>query len=111
MGKDDKQNVKAIYRRAQAQHGLKNFNDSIEDCKKVVELDPQNREARELLKKARAGQKEIDKQAKGMFNNMCKALGKLTTPQTAGTKRPHEDAEPTEPIEKKQKQGETTAKG
>merc|ERR1712137_742434 len=79
--KEDTQNVKAIYRRAQAELGLKNFMDCIKDCKKVVELDPSNKEARALLKQAQAGQKEEDKKAKGLFANMCKALGKGPIPE------------------------------
>eukprot|EP00445_Apocalathium_hangoei_P043758 CAMPEP_0203971600 /NCGR_PEP_ID=MMETSP0359-20131031/98559_1 /ASSEMBLY_ACC=CAM_ASM_000338 /TAXON_ID=268821 /ORGANISM="Scrippsiella Hangoei, Strain SHTV-5" /LENGTH=586 /DNA_ID=CAMNT_0050909583 /DNA_START=62 /DNA_END=1822 /DNA_ORIENTATION=+ len=78
--KDDKENIKAIFRRAQAQLHLKNFQDCMNDCKKVVELDSQNKEARALLKLAQAGQKEEDKQAKGLFANMCKALGKGPIP-------------------------------
>jgi len=79
--KDDASNVKAIYRRAQAELGLKNFLECIGDCKKVVDLDPQNKEARALLKQAQAGQKEEDKKAKGLFANMCKALGKGPIPE------------------------------
>merc|ERR1712039_978216 len=79
--KEDTQNVKAIYRRAQAELGLKNFSDCIKDCRKVVEMDPQNKDARVLLKQAQAGQKEEDKKAKGLFANMCKALGKGPIPE------------------------------
>merc|ERR1712039_1028856 len=79
--KEDTQNVKAIYRRAQAELGLKNFFECIKDCRKVVELDPPNKEARALLKQAQAGQKEEDKKAKGLFANMCKALGKGPIPE------------------------------
>jgi len=74
--KDDALNLKATFRRAQAEYGLKNFSECMRDCKKVVELDPKNREAREVLKQAQAGQKEEDKKSKGLFANMCKALGK-----------------------------------
>merc|ERR1712194_825834 len=79
MGEDGL-NVKATFRRAQAECGLKNFMECIRDCKKVVELDAKNREARELLKQAQAGQKEEDKKSKGLFANMCKALGKGLIP-------------------------------
>jgi len=79
--KDDPQNVKAVYRRAQAEFGLKDFLDCIRDCKRVVELDPQNKEARALLKQAQAGQKEEDKKSKGLFASMCKALGKGPIPE------------------------------
>eukprot|EP00929_Paragymnodinium_shiwhaense_P119795 TRINITY_DN91692_c0_g1_i1.p1 TRINITY_DN91692_c0_g1~~TRINITY_DN91692_c0_g1_i1.p1 ORF type:complete len:578 (-),score=236.71 TRINITY_DN91692_c0_g1_i1:147-1880(-) len=89
--KEDKLNVKALYRRAQADLGLKNFLDSMNDCKKVIQLDPQNREARSLLKEAQAGQKGVDNQAKGMYANMCKALGKGPIPEPYKHKLP--DAE------------------
>merc|ERR1712061_346725 len=68
--KDDKQNVKAMYRRAQAEYHLKNYLESIRDCKRIVELDPRNRDVRALLKQAQAGQKLVGKQAKGLFENM-----------------------------------------
>jgi len=82
----ESQNVKALYRRAQAQLGLKNFLDCISDCKKVVELDPNNKDARTLVKQAQVGQKDEDKKSKGLFANMCKALGKGPIPQPGKTK-------------------------
>ena len=75
--KEDAQNVKATFRRAQAQFGMKNFLDCIQDCKKVVELDAQNRDARLLLKKAQDGQKEEDKKSKGLFATMRAAQSEL----------------------------------
>mmetsp|Transcript_46290 Transcript_46290/g.91681 ORF Transcript_46290/g.91681 Transcript_46290/m.91681 type:complete len:569 (+) Transcript_46290:1-1707(+) len=78
--KEDKQNIKALYRRAQAELGLKNFLECIGDCKKVVELDSQNKEARALLRQAQLAQREEDKKAKGLFANMCKALGRGAGP-------------------------------
>jgi len=73
--REDTQNVKALYRRAQAEFGLKNFLECIGDCRKVVELDAQNKDARALLRQAQAAQREEDKKAKGVFANMCKAFG------------------------------------
>merc|ERR1711920_853457 len=73
-------------RRAQAEYGLKNFTECIQDCKNVVDIDNQNKEARVLLKQAQAGQKEVDKQAKGLFANMCKALGKGPIPEPGKSK-------------------------
>merc|ERR1719329_2141132 len=61
------------------------------DCKKVVEIDAQYKEARVLLKQAQALQKEEDKKSKGMFANMCRALGKGPIPEPYVAKRPHED--------------------
>merc|ERR1711972_736575 len=91
MGKDDKFCVKALYRRAQAELGLKNYLECMTDCKAIVNIDAQNREARALLKEAQVGQKEEDKKSKGLFTNMCKALGKGPIPEPAKTKRPYED--------------------
>lgn len=73
--KDDKGNVKALYRRAQAEYGLKEFEECIRDCKSAAESDPQNKEVRALLKQAKEGQKEVDKKAKGMYSQMVKAFG------------------------------------
>jgi len=41
-----------------------------------MDLDPQNKEARVLLKQAQIHQKEVDKNSADTFANMCKALGK-----------------------------------
>jgi len=89
--KDEVANVKAVYRRAQADYGLKNFQDCIRDCKRVVELDAQNKDARTLLKQAQLGQKEEDKKSKGLFANMCKALGKGPIPEPFVAKRSADD--------------------
>jgi FK506-binding protein 4/5 len=89
--KDEGSNVKAVYRHAQAEFGLKNFPECIRDCKKVVELDPQNKDAKSLWRQAQAGQKEVDRQSKGMFANMCKALGKGPIPEPYKAKRSAED--------------------
>merc|ERR1711972_637806 len=85
MGKDDKFCVKALYRRAQAELGLKNYLECMTDCKAIVNIDAQNREARALLKEAQVGQKEEDKKSKGLFANMCKALGKGPIPEPGKT--------------------------
>merc|ERR1712060_12990 len=86
--KDDSQNVKAVFRKAQAELHLKNFLECIQDCKRVVQLDAQNKDARALLKQAQAGQKEEDKKSKGLFANMCKALGKGPIPEPYKAKVP-----------------------
>jgi len=105
--KDDRQNLKALFRKAQAECNLKNFLESIRLCKLVIEQDTQNKDARALLKKAQAGQKEEDKQAKGLFSNMCKALGKGKIPDPYKAPKPtgeeweddedDDDAPPAEP--------------
>jgi len=83
--KEESSNVKALFRRAQAELGLKDFAACIKDLKKVLDLDPQNKDARNLLKEANAGQREVDKQSKAMFTKMCGGLGKGPIPE------PHKD--------------------
>jgi len=73
--KDEGDNVKAHFRHAQAEYGLQEFAGCARDLKRVIELDPQNREARALLKQAQAGQREEDRKVRGMFSKMCKGLG------------------------------------
>eukprot|EP00418_Pyrodinium_bahamense_P021980 CAMPEP_0179131474 /NCGR_PEP_ID=MMETSP0796-20121207/62457_1 /TAXON_ID=73915 /ORGANISM="Pyrodinium bahamense, Strain pbaha01" /LENGTH=416 /DNA_ID=CAMNT_0020830403 /DNA_START=384 /DNA_END=1634 /DNA_ORIENTATION=+ len=74
--KEESENVKAHFRHAQAEFGLQEFASCMKDLKRVIELDPQNREARALLKQAQVGQKEEDKKVKGMFAKMCKGIGR-----------------------------------
>jgi len=81
--KEEPDSVKALFRRAQAVFELKDFMECMKDLKKVIELDPQNREARKLLKDAQGLQKEEDKKSKGMFTKMCQGLGKGPLPETA----------------------------
>merc|ERR1712048_1192610 len=89
--KEDTQNVKALFRRAQAELGLKNFLDCMKDLKRVLELDPTNKEARALYKDAQAGQKEEDKKSKGLYAKMCAGLGKGRIPTLSGEKRKSPD--------------------
>merc|ERR1711933_359189 len=98
--KEDSRNVKALFRRAQAHLGEKNFTDCISDLKKLVEVDPQSREARSLMKEAQAGQKEEDKKSKGMFAKMCAGLGKGPIPEPGKSKpmAPDDDDEDEEDL-------------
>merc|ERR1712217_671540 len=76
----DKQNVKALYRLAQAEHGLENFAEAIGICKMTIELDPQNRDARALLKQAQEEHKKKTNKEKGFFSNMAKGFGQGPIP-------------------------------
>lgn len=71
---DETDNVKALFRRAQADFGLNEFGTCMKDLRRILELDSQNKEARVLLKQAQAGQKDEDKKVKGLFAKMCKGL-------------------------------------
>lgn len=72
--KEDCTNVKALFRRAQADFELKEFSNALRDLRKVLDSDPTNKEARVLLKKAQAGQKDEDTKVKGLFAKMCKGI-------------------------------------
>lgn len=89
--KEEASNVKALFRRAQAHQGNKNYMTCMADLKKVIEVDPQNREARALMKEAQAGQKEDDKKSKGLFAKMCQGLGKGPIPPPGKSKPEFED--------------------
>eukprot|EP00403_Amphidinium_massartii_P033681 CAMPEP_0178437688 /NCGR_PEP_ID=MMETSP0689_2-20121128/35147_1 /TAXON_ID=160604 /ORGANISM="Amphidinium massartii, Strain CS-259" /LENGTH=549 /DNA_ID=CAMNT_0020059949 /DNA_START=121 /DNA_END=1770 /DNA_ORIENTATION=- len=75
-------NEKATYRRAQAELGLKNFPECIKDLKNLLLANPENKEARRLLKEAGEKQKLEDKKVKGMYAKMCAGLGKGKLPET-----------------------------
>ncbi|CAE8644243.1 unnamed protein product, partial [Polarella glacialis] len=77
--KDDRQNVKALFRRAQAAFGLYEFSECSEDLRHVLVIEPENREAKVLLKQAQAEQKKEDQKVKGMFAKMCKGLSSPAT--------------------------------
>lgn len=91
--KDDRDNVKALYRRGQCDLELKNFSEVMADMKKIIDLDPQNKPARALYKSAQVGQKAEDKKSQGLFVNMCKALGKGPIPEPGKAKAIAEDDE------------------
>jgi len=81
--KDESCNVKALFRKAQAELELKEFSSSLALLRKVLEIDPQNREARVMLKQAQQGQKEEDRNVKGLYAKMCKGLAaKAKTEET-----------------------------
>ena len=66
----DAKNVKATFRRAQAELALHNFKACVEDAKRTLELDPANKEAEQLVKKATDAEKREKKQEKAMYSKM-----------------------------------------
>lgn len=66
----DPKNVKATFRRAQAEFGLGNFTACQEDATKTLELDPSNKEAEALKKNAIVKEKTAKKQEKAMYSKM-----------------------------------------
>jgi len=84
--KEQSINLKAMFRKAQACYEMKEIQDCIQVLKRLLETDPQNREARTLLKRAHEAQKEEDKKSKGLYTDMCKALGKGPIPEAPKAK-------------------------
>lgn len=66
---DDK-NVKAFFRRAQAELAMGNFQACREDAAKAVEIDPSNKEAAQLATKATQQEKAQKKKEKDMYGKM-----------------------------------------
>jgi FKBP-type peptidyl-prolyl cis-trans isomerase/tetratricopeptide (TPR) repeat protein len=89
--KEEPMNLKALFRRAQANFGLKEYMDCLRDLRRVLEVEPQNREARSLIKEAQAAQKADDQKTKGLFAKMCQGLGR--TPSVVATEKPTSDVE------------------
>jgi len=66
----DPKNVKAMFRRAQAELALHNFKACVEDATATLELDPSNKEAELLKRKAAEAEKKEKKQEKAMYSKM-----------------------------------------
>jgi len=75
--KEDKSNVKALFRRARVRHERTDHTEAIKDLRRVLELDPKNAEARALFLQVKKAQKAVDRTAQGTFAKMCRGLGKL----------------------------------
>merc|ERR1712137_537397 len=91
--KDQSNNVKAMYRKAQACYEMKDIQECTRGLKRLIEIDSQNRDARGLLKRAHVAQKEEDKKSKSLFTNMCKALGRGPLPEPYKKKKADNDAD------------------
>ena len=70
--KEDTQNVKGLYRRAQALARMGEFERALMDLKNLVEVDPTNTDARTLLSSVRAEVKKANEQMKGLYSKMMK---------------------------------------
>lgn len=66
----DAKNVKATFRRAQAEFALHNFQACVEDANRTLELDASNKEAEGLKRKAADAEKKEKKQEKAMYSKM-----------------------------------------
>eukprot|EP00929_Paragymnodinium_shiwhaense_P008605 TRINITY_DN112560_c0_g1_i1.p1 TRINITY_DN112560_c0_g1~~TRINITY_DN112560_c0_g1_i1.p1 ORF type:complete len:683 (+),score=240.93 TRINITY_DN112560_c0_g1_i1:134-2182(+) len=86
--KEDRNNAKALYRRAKAQHERNENVEAEKDLEKLLELQPDNTDAKALLPVVKKAQKVADKESKDIFGNMCKAFGKLPQQDRSAKPKP-----------------------
>lgn len=94
----ESQNIKALFRRAQAFVALGDIDDAEKDLKKIIEIDPQNRDARAEFKKVKAAQKEAFKKESKIYGNMFSRMqekGDLYSLPLAAEKQAEEDEDDT----------------
>lgn len=96
--KEDRNNVKALFRRAKAHFSRGEHADALRDLERVLELDPANTEAKSLVPQIRKAQKQADKETMSTYAKMCTGLGKLPNRDKENKKpeKPKEEA-PKEP--------------
>jgi len=97
--KEDKYNVKALFRRARAHFERGEHVDATNDIERLLALDPGNSDAKALLPQVKRAQKAADKESKSTFAKMCTGFGKLGTEDPA--KQPEKPAPKQEPIEER----------
>ncbi|KAG2483840.1 hypothetical protein HYH03_017296, partial [Edaphochlamys debaryana] len=68
----DSQNVKALYRRAQANMGLQDLFEAEQDLKKATYAEPNNADVAALTRKLKLAQKEQNKKEASMYSKMFK---------------------------------------
>jgi len=77
---EERCNVKALYRRAQALAGLGCGLDALRDLRSAMVLEPRNSEVRQLYRLVVSGQQVEDKSMKPFYAKMCEGLGRLPHP-------------------------------
>lgn len=63
-------NVKALFRRAQAELGMGNYANCVQDAARCLELEPKNKEAELLRRKAVDDEKKAKQKEKAMYSKM-----------------------------------------
>lgn len=73
---EEPNNTKALFRRAKAQLLRRDFVEALPDFKRLLELEPDNPEAKRLCLQAQRGAKEAEKKAVSMYAKMSKVIGR-----------------------------------
>ena len=81
----DKDNKKTLYRRAQAHCALQNYDDARADLDRLHELDPNNKEAKELRRQLAQGMAEATEKQKAMFKNIWAGDGGANNSESQGS--------------------------
>jgi len=97
--KDDRHNIKALFRRAKAHFERAENVEAIKDLEHLLELDPGNAEAKAMLPNVKRAQKLADKESKSTFAKMCQGFGKLGSGRE--NKKPTEKESAPEPVEER----------
>jgi len=66
----DATNVKALFRRSQAELAMGEYSKCAESTARILELDPQNKEAEQLRRKAKDDEKKSKQKEKAMYSKM-----------------------------------------
>jgi len=70
--KYDPNNTKAYYRKAQSHFLKKEYQQASEDLKKILEIDPRNKEALAFIKKIKAETEKTDKKERTVYQGIFK---------------------------------------
>jgi tetratricopeptide (TPR) repeat protein len=74
---EDSQNPKALFRRAKAHLALKEYPEATTDLERLLEVEPNSREGRQLLSQAKRLRKQDDSVQSRTFAKMCGGLGDM----------------------------------
>ncbi|XP_065184289.1 peptidyl-prolyl cis-trans isomerase FKBP4-like [Sycon ciliatum] len=83
----DGDNVKALYRRAEAYLGLNCPEDSIQDLQRVLKLEPDNKPARQRMRQAEDKQKVLRDKEKSLYSNIFSRMAQ--EPQAQAPAQPN----------------------
>jgi len=97
--REDRNNLKALFRRAKAHHARTEHIEAAADLERLLELEPSNSEAKALLPHVRRAQKIADKASRNTFAKMCEGFGsgRIDFEERKKKEEPQPTNEPEEP--------------
>jgi len=98
--REDRNNLKALFRRAKAHHNRGEHVEAQQDLERLLELDEANAEAKTLMPHVKRAQRVADKASKNTFAKMCEGFGKIGSGRD---EKPKEEPKPKEPEEPEQR--------